>query len=510
MPCKPLKVLGFLLLLGLHATATAQGFRDALDAIDLNDYSLGLNFYRSESNFTGIEDFTIVYPAPTTFGHPLLNEDPLFIRDSSIGLRKVSQSGWTWGGFAKIQSLGYGSNESEALLGMRRRSWTIQGGLMAGVRLGPVHADVLVSTDVANEHNGHEVDLKIAWPFDGGRHIVVPQLEFSHQSDDLVNHYYGVRPEEALPNRPTYVPGSATTVTGSLEWAWRFSRRWYLNTMVAVEMLPDEIRNSPIVSEDRSWRVNIGVAYDGKTFVDPGAPGRPLASQFEIGVGAFFINAESNMDFRNGNGSAANLEDSQGIDDTAVSIPLDLVWRKGRFHRVDLSYFELNRSSSTELAADLSVGDVTFASGDTLITDFDTRVLRFGYGFALFRDEQKDFSLFGGLHVTDIDYRVRGSSESIAASSTAFLPVIGARLRFTVTERLSGYANLELFQLDFDQHSGELLDFSVAGQYRFGRRFFVGGGYRFYRQDIDSGEDSFLGDYRFEYRGLFASLRAVF
>lgn len=79
--------------------------------------------------------------------------------------------------------------------------WTVQGSLMASVRLGPVHADVLASADIANEHNGYEVALKLAWPLDGGRHILVPELEFNYQSDDFVNHYYGVRAEKALRGR---------------------------------------------------------------------------------------------------------------------------------------------------------------------------------------------------------------------------------------------------------------------------------------------------------------------
>lgn len=503
--------LGFLFLaLVFPATTAAQGLRAYLDSIDLNDYSLGLNFYYSDPAFAGVDDLKIAYPAPTTFGHPLLDDDPLFIHGSSIGLRKFNDAGFNWGGFAKIQTLGYGSNESEALLGMRRRSWTIEGGLLVGTRLGPVRADVLASADMANEHNGYEVALQVAWPFGGDTHIVVPELKLNYQSDKLLNHYFGVRPDEALPGRPAYLPGAATTITGSLEWSWRFSRRWYLDTTVSVDLLPDEVTNSPVVDEDTSWRFNIGLAYDGQSFVEPGAPGSLSASHVELGVGAFFINAESNMDFRADNGTTADIEDALGMDDRAVSVPVELIWHKGRFHRFDLSYFQLNRSSSSEILADLALDGTTFAAGETVTTDFDTRVLRFGYGFALLRDEQKDLSLFGGLHVTDIDYRVRGSTSAIAASTTAFLPVIGARLRANLTERLMALTNLELFELDFDQHSGELIDFSIAGRYLIGQRFFVDAGYRFYRQDIDSGDDSFLGDYRFVYRGLFASLRVRF
>jgi hypothetical protein len=126
------------------------------------------------------------------------------------------------------------------------------------------------------------------------------------------------------------------------------------------------------------------------------------------------------------------------------------------------------------------------------------------------RDEQKDVSIFGGLHATDIDYRVRGSSEPIVASTTSFLPVIGARANVVPAERWSATGNIEIFLLDFDKHSGELMDISVSAEYRLAERLIAGIGYRYYRQDIESGDDAFLGDYRLHYQGPFLQLRARF
>lgn len=497
-----------LFLASLPVTVHAQGFLEFLDSIDLNEYSLGLNYYFSQSRYDGVDPFMVIYPAPTSYAHPTMTTDTFFLEDGNIGLRRVDDNGWTFGGFIKIQALGYGSNESEVLVGMRRRDWTLQPGAMLGTKLGPVHVDLFASADALNEHNGHDATLKLAWPLVGTNAYIVPQLDLTYLSADLVNHYYGVRPDEVLPGRPAYVPGSATTLSAGVDAAWHFHPDWYLGIDVAVDFLPDEIRRSPLVGADSRWRANISLAYDRASFVEPGVAGLGR-SRVELGVSAFFIDAESNMDFA-GTPPADNLESGQALEETATTLPIDFVWQAGRFHRVDLGYFELTRSGSIELQAPLTVGTATFQTGETVVTDFDTRVFRFGYGFAFLRDKQKDLSVFGGMHVSDIDYRVRGANESITASTTALLPVVGIRFRVTPAERWSALVNFELFALDFDRHSGELYDLSLAGRYRLTEKLSVGLGYRYYRQDIDSGDDSFLGDYRLTYRGPALSLLATF
>ena len=496
------------LILVTAAPADAQGLRDYLDTIDLNEYSLGLNFYMSKSTFAGVDDFMIAFPAPSSYEHAVMTDNPLFIRDASIGLRKVTDSGWTYGGLAKIQALGYGSNESEALLGMRQRGWTVQAGGLVGRRLGPVQADLFASHDILGEHNGMEASLKVAWPFIRKSWYIVPELRLTWESKDLINHYFGVRPEEALPGRPAYAPGAAFTPEVGIDWNWRFSPSWYASVAGSVEFLPDEIRNSPVVDEDVTWRVMLSLSYSQDAFIEPG-DNEPANSQFEIGLGAFFVDAESNMDFLGAN-PGPPLEENQQLDASKIMVPIDLTWRLGRFHQLELSYFQLRRSSTTDLDADTDIGGVTFPGGQAVTTDFDTDVLRLGYGFALLRDEQKEFTLFGGLHMTDVGYRVRGSGESVLASSKAFLPVIGARFNAWLTQQIALGVRLDLFELDVDQHSGSLLDFGFEGRYRFNERWSAGAGYRFYRQDINSGEDSFLGDYRFQYRGPVAFLRIRF
>jgi len=490
--------------------ASAGGLLEFLDSIDLNDYTLALNLYRSESHYVGVDDFTIIYPLFKSFSHATNTEDVLFLRDSHAGLRTFTDNGWSFGVIGSIQTLGYGSDSSDALAGMSRRTWSVQGGGLVGKRIGPVNIDLFASTDLLGVYNGQQYELKFSYSFVSPKLQIVPQLEFVHQSENLVNYYYGVTDTEIAPGRPAYAPGAATTPRLSVDVNWRMHTTWYVYAGASVDFLPDEITNSPIVDKETAWGAHIGVGYAPESFVEKYGEGRDDSrSEIEVGVGAFFASVTSSVNLDvDVLPAPPDLEDEQALDDRETLVPVDIIWRFGRRHRLDLSYFELSRDKTRVLSVPVTVGGVTFAAGETVTTNLDTRVIRFGYGFSFFRDDQKDLSLFGGIHVTEIDLGVLGATESVSAATTMTLPVLGARFTANFSEKWSVGANAEVFALDFDKYNGHLLDFAAFGQYRFGQNFAIVGGYHFYRMNIMSGDESLSGEFRIDYRGPYVSFRA--
>jgi hypothetical protein len=204
------------------------------------------------------------------------------------------------------------------------------------------------------------------------------------------------------------------------------------------------------------------------------------------------------------------LERSSNLDDRDTALPVELTWRIGRYHALGLRYFELFRSGSTELLAPRLIDGEDFAAGDVLATRFATRVLRVDYGFAIFRDVQKELMVRAGVHVTRLELDIDGGTARVGGETNAILPLAGASLRANFTERLALHVALELFALDFDRYSGELSDLSFEGRYALTSTFDVGGGYRWYRESLESNDDSLAGDLEIEYRGPFVSITATF
>ncbi len=56
-------------------------------------------------------------------------------------------------------------------------------------------------------------------------------------------------------------------------------------------------------------------------------------------------------------------------------------------------------------------------------------------------------------------------------------------------------------------HAASEKDKDLVGNYQWHDHLDMGAGYEFYRQDIDSADESFLSDCRFEYHGAFVCAR---
>lgn len=481
-----------------------------LDDVDLNDYALSLNFYSALALYEGVENSTVVYPLLSSFGHATTTDGRLFVRDGMAGLRTFTSGGWQFGGVLKVQAEGYGPGTSETLTGMSRRGWTLAGGAYAGHRLGPVQADIFAVTDLLGEHGGQELNLKLAWPITWPAVQIVPQIEALYQDEDYIDHYFGVRPSEAAPGRPAYAPGSATTWSVGADAVWRIGERWFLKGGLSYQFLPDEISDSPVVDVDGAWSATIGLAYGAPDFFQAGAaPAVDLG--LDVGVEAFFMSAETVIDLRGSTfPTGVRLENNSSVDERELAWPVDARWRFGRYHSFGFRYFELVRDGRIVLQQPRDILGESFDAGEELRTDLTTRVLRLDYGFAILRDAQKELMLIAGLHTTDIEYEASGDSSRVEASTTAMLPLLGARLRVNWTDRIALLLDAEIFVLDFDRYRGELLDISGAAQYRLLDSLFLRAGYRYYRQRLESGDESFSGEARVDYVGPYVGIAKVF
>jgi outer membrane protein len=77
----------------------------------------------------------------------------------------------------------------------------------------------------------------------------------------LVDYYYGVRPDEALPDRPAYEGEAMITTRASLSLLWRASPRIAVLALVRADRVDDDVQNSPIVDERRAVFGMAGFAY---------------------------------------------------------------------------------------------------------------------------------------------------------------------------------------------------------------------------------------------------------
>ncbi|MEJ2298813.1 MAG: MipA/OmpV family protein, partial [Woeseiaceae bacterium] len=341
----------------LAECALAGPILDYIRNNDLNDYAFGVAVSTSQNPIVGAENGTILYPYLTSFKDASTTDDWLILSDGDFGLRWVSDSGdWEIGAVGRVETLGLGNSEAEELVGVADRRWTLEVGPVVGWRALPVHVRFKTYAEISGRHDGMISHLGLWWPLAWERGYMVPGAELVYQDSDYTSYYYSVTPAEARPNRPAYVPGSATNVALKVRWGYELSPRWLLSGSFGYEFLDDSIASSPIVDKDGTWRARIGLAYNSDVFqprdYDHSAPPTP---DWELRVGGFADSISSTVGRETAGGQPGfdtPLEDILGVADSKTVPQFDATIRIGHYHRLEFGYFELGRSSEKVLEQD--------------------------------------------------------------------------------------------------------------------------------------------------------------
>jgi MipA family protein len=127
---------------------------------------------------------------------------------------------------------------------------------------GELQAQIL--TDVSGRHDGQSAWLSYAYPW------ITQTSEFSltfgleWKSADLVDYYYGVRPDERIQGRQTYQGTSGTNGVIRFAASHALTARWKLVGVLEREYLSGAIRRSPIIERGNVDTAFIGLHYQFK------------------------------------------------------------------------------------------------------------------------------------------------------------------------------------------------------------------------------------------------------
>ena len=484
----------------------AGALLDYIRNYDLNDYSLGVTFSNSQNPFVGASNSVLAYPYLTSFTHPAFTDDWFLVQGENIGFRYVSKSDWEFGAIGRIQTLGLGNADNDAVLGLEERRWTIEAGPMIGWRRWPVHVQFRSYWDMTNRHNATTSELEFSLPRQLERGFFVPMVRLIYLSDDYSNYYYGVSAPESNPSRPAYEPGAAINTWVGFRLGYELTPKWLLSTTVGIEFLDSAVTASPIVERDHLWSANIGVAYNADLFqpreYDDDAPRHAI----EIRVAAFNSTIDTRIirDASDGQpGGELDLEDFLGVADEETIFQLDAMYRVGYFHRFELGYFELQRRGLTTLARDIDFGDETFVAGTEVETSMRSEVLRLAYSYSLMRSMQKELGVSIGVSFSQFETGLMASATNQSERITldAPLPTMGVFGSVALGSNWQLGAEIQLFAFDFDNYDGYMTYLDLGFERRFGNVLGVGIGYSYYAIRLEAKEDDSRGTLRVRHHG---------
>lgn len=185
-----------------------------------------------------------------------------YLRGLRGGWRLVDHERFEFALVAQARLDGYEAEDSDFLAGMDDRKFSLDLGVAStwtSKKLGAL--DLAVVADAFDRSGGVEATANWSVLFRAGGWTVIPGALLRWQSSDVVDYYFGVRSDEALPGRPAYAGDSALTPELSVLVSRPLSERWTLFARVGQAWLPSEISSSPIVDDDSSTSLFVAIGY---------------------------------------------------------------------------------------------------------------------------------------------------------------------------------------------------------------------------------------------------------
>jgi outer membrane scaffolding protein for murein synthesis (MipA/OmpV family) len=509
----PYHLIWILVLICISQNVAANRLLDYIRNTDLNDYALGVALATSQNMYKGEENGTYAYPYLTSFRDSAFTANWLVAGEGDLGIRRISDSGWTFGVVGRIQTRGLASNAE--LPGIAERESTLELAPAIGYRNWPLHINFKSYFEVLDRHKGQISQLAFSYPKEWKRGYLVPALEIIYQSDDYSDYYYGVGQIEAMPDRPTYDPGSVLNTSLKLSWGYALTNRWLMSGRIGIEQLDDEITASPLVDRDKIWSVNLGLAYNANIF---------QSREYEYSIEEFprtaiklsVLSADMNTTLVGNSatfdpGSHVDIEDLLGLPDRKTIAQFDVHVRLAGYHRLEMSYTDLDRSGSTVLADDIDFRDTRFLAGTTVESSVETKIMKLAYGYSLIRDSQKELGVTAGFHKTrmDVEFTVPMTGQRQQSEPSPLLPVLGAYGVISLGSNTTVSAQAQVFRMDFDRYEGSLSFVRIEVQQLMGR-FGLGLGYSYYSMNLDSHADDLQGSLEFRHHGPVAFLSVRF
>jgi len=200
-----------------------------------------------------------------------------------------------------------------------------------------------------------------------------------------------------------------------------------------------------------------------------------------------------------GIGTIVDLEDDFDLPKSVSVLRLDGYFRLSKAHRIEWTYFDLERGGSATLVdRDVQIGDVVFPIQYRVASDWKFSVIKASYSYSFINTAKYEFYLGGGLNIRNISFGFTGVGSVLGTTDTRVfddngklpLPTLTVGMQYNVSDKLSIRFRTESFFIEINDTSGRWQDTYALVDYRIGDRVGIGGGVNVFNIDLEGG----LGD----------------
>lgn len=125
---------------------------------------------------------------------------------------------------------------------------------------GEIELEIL--SDITNTSGGQEVSVQYGYPLFLGKGMLTPAVGATWLSKDMANYYYGTLDTEVARGVINYKPGASSIFHVGVTYFRPFGDKWSVMTSLKYSVLPDKIKDSPLVEPDTDGSITafIGIS----------------------------------------------------------------------------------------------------------------------------------------------------------------------------------------------------------------------------------------------------------
>jgi len=219
------------------------------------EVAVGAGFITSPRPYIGAE--------PQSFPVPVIHirYKRWFLESIRGGYSFVQRESFDARAFTQVRFRGLEPESSPFLEGMVTREKSLDAGVEMIYRGRPVGFRVAALTDVLGRSNGQEVSAQALTGAPLGKALVLAGFGPRWLSQSRVDYYYGVRPSEALPERPAYVGTSTINWDLTVSTIYKPTSRWTVFALVTREGFGAAIKASPLVDRTSAYSLVASLSY---------------------------------------------------------------------------------------------------------------------------------------------------------------------------------------------------------------------------------------------------------
>jgi len=239
-------------------------------------------------------------------------------------------------------------------------------------------------------------------------------------------------------------------------------------------------------------------------------------SRIQLLFGWFFptIHSSIQLDTKGGEvGATVNLEEAFKLPTTRQLFRFAGLYRFNNSSSVDVYYYVLDRSGSTQSTDSLNFGDITINVGASLVSYFNLTLFGSRYHYSILNEKNIEAGVSAGISFLDVDVGTTATINDQSAGDSyddlLFLPVFGFFNRVKFWGDFTFRDHVDLFALNIQRYGGILIDLGFSLEYLLVNHFSLGVSYDVFTLNVNFDAKQ-NGNIQYQQRGFILFTRISF